>query len=187
MTPTHFEVEAVVGARVRDLTRVLKNRFESKTDPMDVVLCAGINNVGDGQAEGDILKEFADFQQVIYEHSEKNNHIVDGLDRSTLSIIPILIPPKYASFLDTKNIPPNFVNKLSTIESLNTSIVALNRVYGESTVTFLNTYGIRNKRGKKRSHRLSSFVESEISRKLHLTYKLKAEAALQIGKYFADK
>ena len=69
IAPIHFEVEAIVGARVRDLTKVLKQRYSSKPAPMDVVICAGINNVGEGQAEADTLREFADLQNEIYDLS----------------------------------------------------------------------------------------------------------------------
>ena len=141
----HFEVEAVVGARVRDLTDVFNKKYKDRPEPMDVVICSGINNVGEHQEEGETLKEFAAFQNAIYAHSIANYHISKGLDKNTVSLLPIIIPPKFASFLDPINIHPEFNNKLTSIESLNTSIVGLNRVFGEPTVIWTNTYGIKNK------------------------------------------
>ena len=156
----HFEVEAVVGARVRDLTMVFKKRYWDKEEPMDVVICCGINNVGEKQAESDTLNEFATFQNEIYAHSATHKHIEKGHEKNTVSLLPIIIPSKFASFLSPQNIPPNFDNKLKTIQNLNSAIVDLNRGSGEPTVIWTNTYGIRNK-AKKKSHRWSSWAERD--------------------------
>ena len=141
----HFEVEAVVGAKVRDLTKVFNKQYSRKEEPMDVVICCGINNVGENQAENAIVEEFKEFQNTIYDHSRTHKHIEKGFEKNTLSILPIIIPPKFASFQSPKNIPPNFDNKLETIANVNTALVSLNRSFAEPTVIWTNTYGIRNK------------------------------------------
>ena len=78
----HFEVEAIVGGKVRDLTKVFKNIFGEKPAPLDAVLCCGINNVGERQSETDTLKKFADFQNTVYEHSTKHKHEDMGLGKT---------------------------------------------------------------------------------------------------------
>ena len=107
-----------------------------------------------------------------------------GLARNTVSFLPIILPPKSVSFLPANLQPQNFVNKLATIEAINTALIGLNRVCGEPTVIFLNTYGIRNRNHIKR-HRFSDWAEPVRSKKLHLVPKLKATAATQIGVHFA--
>ena len=106
--------------------------------------------------------------------------------KNTVSITPVLIPPKFASFSAPQNIPPGFVNKLSHIENLNTSIIGLNRCWGERTCVWINVYGIRNSK-KKKSHRMSAFSEKDVAKKLHFVPKIKAEAALEISKHFANQ
>ena len=78
----HFEVEAVVGARVRDLTMVFNKQYSGKQEPMDVVICCGINNVGENQAESAIVEEFKDFQNTIFEHSRTHKHIEKGFEKN---------------------------------------------------------------------------------------------------------
>ena len=107
--------------------------------------------MSENQSESETLKEFAKFQNTVYEHSVSHSHVSKGLDKNTLSILPIIIPPKFASLLTPNNIPPNFINKLATIENLNTAIVGLNRCFAEPVVIWTNTYGIRNKAKKNRT------------------------------------
>ena len=145
----HFDVEAVVGVKVQDLVKVFKNSFGHKTEPMDVAIVGGINNVGERQPETDTLKEFANFQSIIYDHSIKHKHVDNGFGKNSVSISPILIPPKFASFSAPQNIPQNFENKLAHIENLNTALIGLNRCFGERTCVWINTYGVRAKKGKK--------------------------------------
>ena len=85
--------------------------------------------------------------------------------------------------MSSKNIPPNFNNKLETIENINTALINLNKCSAEPTVIWTNTYGIRNK-SKKKSHRWSSWAEKDYTKKLHLVPKIKAEAAMEIAKHF---
>lgn len=98
-----------------------------------------------------------------------------------------MIPPKFASFLAPQNIPPDFHNKLDHIKNVNTALIGLNRCVGEKVCVWLNTYGVRNRKGKRQSHKMHQFAEKETSKKLHFTPEIKAEAALEIAKYFATK
>ena len=93
MTPVHFDVEAIVRARVSDLKEVFHKRYEADSAQINAVLCAGINNVGDDQNGAEILKEFADFQNAIYDHSKTHGHIGKGQEKNTLSIVPVIVPP----------------------------------------------------------------------------------------------
>ena len=43
---THFEMEAIVGGRVRDLTRALDRNYLFMPYRLETIVIAGINNVG---------------------------------------------------------------------------------------------------------------------------------------------
>ena len=129
----------------------------------------------DKQEEAEIIKELAVLQTAVYNDSRRWKHMSKNLPKNTISLLPIILPPKCVSFLPANLHPQGFLNKLSTIEAVNTALIGLNRVCGEPTVIFLNTYGIRNRNHVKR-HRFSDWAEPVRSKKLHLTPKLKAIA-----------
>ena len=67
----HFEMEAVVGGRVRDLTRVLDRMYLcDKPNRLEVILVCSINNIGDGQAPEDIIEEMQEMKELVEDHSK---------------------------------------------------------------------------------------------------------------------
>ena len=51
----HMEIEAVVGARIMDLTRVIMMLYLKHPHRLEIIFIAGINNIGEGQPVTDIL------------------------------------------------------------------------------------------------------------------------------------
>ena len=43
-----MEIEAIVGARIRDLTRALMLLYLGNPERLEIILVAGLNNIGDG-------------------------------------------------------------------------------------------------------------------------------------------
>jgi hypothetical protein len=127
----HFEMEAVVGGRVRDLTRVLDRKYLcDKPNRLEVILVCSINSIGDGQAPEDIIEEIKEKKELVEEHSKLYSHE----PQSTLSIATCIQPPKFCSFYlppkatDLGNWipPPTFVNRAEQIGNMNKMIKELN-------------------------------------------------------------
>ena len=122
----HFEMECIVGARVRDLTRALKRNYLYLSSRLEIIVVAGINNVGEGQDADGILEEFKELKKCVMEHSAEHKHNPP----SYVSISTLLFPSKFCSLTVPRDasdleewVPrPNFVNKLETIEKVNKAV-----------------------------------------------------------------
>ena len=53
----HVEIEAVVGGRIRDLTRAIMMLYLRNPQRLEIILIAGINNIGEDQSVPDIQEE----------------------------------------------------------------------------------------------------------------------------------
>ena len=47
--PIHMDIESIVGGRIRDLTRALIMLYLIYPERLEIILIAGLNNVGDCQ------------------------------------------------------------------------------------------------------------------------------------------
>ena len=59
---------------------------------MEVIVIAGINNVGEGQKADEIIKEMKELKEMVREHSMKWKHDPP----SYVSISTLIIPPKFS-------------------------------------------------------------------------------------------
>ena len=78
----HMEVESIVGARIRDLTRALMLLYLGNPERLELILVAGLNNVGDGQSVPDIMEEIEELKQAVVAHSTLYNHSIARWCRS---------------------------------------------------------------------------------------------------------
>ena len=93
----HFELEAIVGGRMHDLTRDLDKLYLDKPNRLKIITVVSFNNIGDGKFANSIMKDFAYMNQLVAEHSVQYGHSPP----SYVSISTWMLPPKYTSF----NIP----------------------------------------------------------------------------------
>ena len=69
---THFEMEAIVGGRVRD--SALDRNYLYMPHMLEIIVIAGINNVGKGQQASDIIREMVEMRELVKEPSKKWHH-----------------------------------------------------------------------------------------------------------------
>ena len=176
----HVEIEAVVGGRIRDLTRAIMMLYLRNPQRLEIILIAGINNIGEDQSVPDILEEIDELKTAVLAHSTLHNHTPP----SVVSVSTVLYAPKFSS-LDVPTsqpdwIPPKgFKNKRHDIECLNAAIAALNK--GNSTNYLkLHMEGIRiDKKTGKKLHKHNPvqpiWREVQVRRRLHFApeYKLR--------------
>ena len=71
----HFEMEAMVGGHVRNLTRVLDRMYLcDKPNRLEIITVCSINNIGDGQDPEDIIEEMKEMKELVEEHSRLDRH-----------------------------------------------------------------------------------------------------------------
>ena len=126
----HFELEAIVGGRVRDLTLALKANFFYLPHRLEIIVVAGINNIGEGQHPDKIVAEMEQLKEAVKQHSAENKHTKP----SYVSFCSIILPPKFCSLHIPENAPhlaewvpgPKFVNRYKDIEAVNKKIKEIN-------------------------------------------------------------
>ena len=187
--PIHVDIESIVGGRVRDLTRALIMMYLNHPERVEIILVAGLNNIGENQPVPDIIEELWELKEVVQAHSELHKHE----EPSLVSISTVLFPPKFCSLDVPANKtewipPPNFKNKRNDIECLNAAIAAINK---GAKVNYLNIHleGIRVDKptGKvlhKHNPEKQVWRETEVRRRLHLTPSYKAKVMGRAAKLF---
>ena len=194
----HFEMEAVVGARVRDMTRVLDMLYlRDKPNRLEVIVVCSINNIGDGQAPKDIFEEMKEMKALVEEHSQLYKHSPP----SFVSFATCIMPPKFCSFYLPPNAtdlgdwipPPSFRNRAKEVEALNKLIKEMNEEAGLA-YPGLHLYGMRFfKKSGTKQHKFDTressrriWRESEVRRKLHFTSEVKLKIVESIMSIFAQ-
>ena len=67
-------MDSIVRGKVRDMTRALIKNYLHLLNRLEVIVIAGINNIGAGERAEDIIKEMEVFKQVVADHSKKWKH-----------------------------------------------------------------------------------------------------------------
>ena len=185
----HIDFESMVGGRVRDITESIKNHYLFESNPIDIVLVCGINNVGEGQEAWEVLNEMAELRDMLKLHSIENGH----QNPNRLSISTLYYPPKFTTFevpLSRPDwLPPeHFDNKVNTIDCVNAGIKALNLSSGVSYAP-LHFWGLRIKKWSgEKSHRPTSdlWKEKPIRRRLHLSKKQQIRIVMKLQSLFSN-
>ena len=58
----HFDMEAIVGGRVRDLKLALEKNYLYLPNRLEIIVIAGINNIGEGQQADQIIAEMKEMK-----------------------------------------------------------------------------------------------------------------------------
>ena len=193
----HFEMEAVVGGRVRDLTRALDRLYlRNIPNRLEIIAVCTINNIGDGQPTEEIVAEMKVMKDLVAEHSTIFQHETP----SFVSFATCIIPPKYASFSVPANEPtlldwvppPSFVNRAEAIEALNKRIRDMNEQEGLKYVG-LHMWGMKYFKSGSKQHKFDTregatqvWRETDVRRKLHFTHDIKLKIIGNVMSIFAD-
>ena len=113
----HVDIESIVGGRVRDLTRALFMMYLKHPERLEIILIAGLNNIGQGQSVPDIIDKIIELKEAVKAHSKKHRHKVP----SVVSISTVLFAPKHCSLDVPANKPEwtppaGFKNRRNEIE-----------------------------------------------------------------------
>ena len=175
----HFEIEAIVGGRVRDLTRALKANYLYLPQRLEIIVVAGLNNIGEGQVPEKIVEEMQDMKEAVKQHSLTYGHSKP----SYVAFATLLIPPKFCSLYIPENAPnltewvpgPRFINRYGDIEAVNKRIKEIN--LGDN-LRYINLHlqGVKLFKSGTIQHKFDTLPgkerfwrEEEVRRKLHLT------------------
>ena len=160
----------------RDLTRALMMQYLKYPERLEIILIAGLNNVGEGQSAPDILDELCELKETVKAHSMKHKHE----EPSVVSIATVLYAPRFCALDIPKNFPEwfppaGFINRRNTIECLNAAIAALNK---SDKVNYINLHFEGIKMCKKEGTKMHKhqpvqpvWRELQVRKKLHLTPK----------------
>ena len=67
----HFDIDAIVGGRVRDMTRALVKNYLHLPNRFEIIVIAGINNIGAGEKAEEVIKEVEELKRGVRDHSLK--------------------------------------------------------------------------------------------------------------------
>ena len=115
------------------MTRALIKNYLHLPNRLEVIVIAGINNIGAGERADDIIKEMEVFKQVVADHNKKWKHS----PLSFTDICIVAVAPKFCSLTVPPNPPepeiaawvppPQFQNKYSEVKKLNSMTIDVNK------------------------------------------------------------
>ena len=192
----HFELESIVGGRVRDMTVALQNNYMYTPYRLEVIVVAGINNIGEGQKAEEIIKEMQHLKEKVMEHSVKWKHNPP----SYVSFCTLHLAPKFCSLYVPPNPPEpeiaqwvpghNFKNRYEVIRKVNEEVKVMNE---NSNLKFvkLDRHGIKMFKSGTVQHKFDNkpgstqiWREHEVFRKLHFTMENKLKLLSYISNCF---
>jgi len=88
----HIDFDTIIGGRIHDVHASFLNQYESLTNPMDVLLACGVNNIPTCDSAELIIMQFKSFVATIKQHSTTHNH----REPNRVVISSIHFAPKYA-------------------------------------------------------------------------------------------
>ena len=177
----HFDIDSVVGGKVRDMTTALRKNYLHMPNRLEILVIAGINNIGAGEKADSILREMEELKQVVKEHSTKWNHSPP----SYVAFCTVILAPKYCTLYVPPSPPepeiacwvpgPNFRDHYKEIKSLNDGIIELNKKDNLKFVR-LDYHGVKRFKSGTVQHKFDTkpgstqvWRETEVSKKLHFT------------------
>lgn len=189
-SPHHFNVETICGGTIDLLRRNFSLLYYDEERPMDVILCAGLNDLED---ESDLI---------IHNLSLFKKNVMDQNRENTFCVIKLLRPPRYCWF--PRNGPEPildgckpYINMLEKVNYINDVIHKLNNPLGYRGQTSFEYLGLRGHRKIKdgetvveHEHVLEQWREYLLqgpARCLHLNEKLRVVAFKKIVAHISLK
>ena len=185
----HFDIDSIVGGKVQDLTTALIKNYLHMPNRVEIIVVAGINNIGAGDTAEQVARYMAVMKQIVRDHSTKWRHETP----SYVSFCTVVLAPKYCSLQLPPNPgrpevalwvpPPNFRNRYPEIKKLNEMIIAMNKEGGRDLkMVRMDHHGTKRLSSGAFQHKFDNVAgaapiwrEEDIFKKLHFTmdYRLK--------------
>ena len=192
----HFDIDSIVGGRVKDMTRALKKNYLHLPNRLEIIVVAGINNIGAGHKAEQIFEDIKELKAVLREHSERWLHTPP----SYAAFCTVMYAPKFCSlhvppsppepWVAAWTPPANFQNRADEVKKLNDMIVQMQRAEKVEIVR-LDYMGIKRFKSGTTQHKFDNkegatpiWREQEIFRKLHFTRENKLKIMEHINKCF---
>ena len=193
----HFDIDSIVGGRVRDITRALVKNYLHLPNRFEIIVIAGINNIGAGEKAEEVIKEVEELKRVVRNHSLKWNHNPP----SYAAVSTVMLAPKFCSL----NVPPSppepeiarwvpaptFINRYSEMKKLNDMIIAANTKDNLKCVR-MDFQGVKRFKSGTVQHIFDTkpgakqvWRETEVFKKLHFTMDVKLKLIKYITTCFA--
>ena len=195
---THFDIDSIVGGQMRDMTRALVKNYLHMPNRMEIIVVAGINNIGRGHSPDNFMEDVEELRQVVKEHSEKWAHSPP----SYIAVCTMPLAPKYCSL----HLPPDppepevamwvpapwFDNKYEKLAKVNKMLLDLHEKEGLKIVR-LDFQGVKIFKNGKVQHKFDTkpdatqiWREEEVFRKLHFTMENKLKLVQYIHTCFEN-
>ena len=194
----HFDIDSIVGGKVADMKRALLKNYLHMPNKVEVLVIAGLNNIGVGHKSDEIIRDMREIREVVKEHSDRWGHVPP----SYVTFCTVPYAPKFCSLQVPPNppepeiaawVPPkNFRNKFVEMKSLNDKIISLNNEIGLTGVR-LDYQGIKRFKSGKVQHIFDTkpgstpvWREGEVFKKLHFVMEKKLKIASHISTCFKE-
>jgi hypothetical protein len=192
----HFDIDSIVGGKVRDMTTALKKNYLHMPNRVEVIVVAGINNIGAGEKAEQIVKEMEELKSVVNEHSSKWNHTPS----SYVVFCTVILAPKFCSLYVPPSPPEpevaewtppaSFQNKYEEVKKLNDLIIQMNRQETLQLVR-LDYHGVKRFKSGTVQHKFDNkpgatpvWREVQVFKKLHFTMENKLKIINYISNCF---
>ena len=192
----HFEMDSIVGGTVKDMTRALRKNYLQLSNRVEIMVIAGINNIGAGETAEEILNDMKVLKQVVADHSRNWGHSPP----SYVVFCTVILPPKFCSLYVPPNppqpeiamwLPPhNFTNKYDELKKLNEMILEVNMAE-ELKCVRMDFHGVKRLNSGRIQHKFDTrpnaeqiWSEPEVFSKLHFTMDKKVKLAGHITECF---
>ena len=192
----HFEIDSIVGGRVRDITRALIKNYLHLPNRYKIVVVAGVNNIGGGETAEEITKEIEVLKSVVADHSKKWKHSPP----SFAVFCTVVVAPKFCSLKVPDNppepeiaqwVPPStFQNRYPELKKLNSMIIDTNSRDNLTTVR-LDYIGVKRFKSGTVQHIFDNKVgasqiwrETDVLKKLHFAMDVKLKVINKISSCF---
>ena len=193
---THYDIDSIVGGRVKDMTRALRRNYLHLPNRLEIIVVAGINNIGAKDTAENIINDMKDLKKELKEHSDKWHHNPP----SYVSFSTIMYAPKFCSLTVPPNPPepwlaawippPSFQNRYQVIKLVNDWIIESQRAEGMEMVRIDYT-GIKRFKSGTKEHKFDNkqdatpvWREQEVFKKLHFTMDIKVKIMAHISSCF---
>ena len=192
----HYEIDTIVGGKVRDMTIALRRNYLHMPNRLEVIVVAGINNIGANNKAETIIEDMKALKKVLEHHSDQWRHDPPSfVSFSTLMFAPkfcsLTVPPSppepwVAAWVP----PPGFNNRAQEVKKVNDWIIDTQREEGMGMVRIDYT-GIKRFKSGTKQHKFDNrdgatriWREEEVFRKLHFTMDIKVKIMDHISTCF---
>lgn len=174
----HIDIESICGGKIIQLFNAWRHTYRLHTNPTDIVVVAGLNDVADLTSD--------QFMGVV----EAWNYEVREVNRdSSFRICKLLRPPSLAWFPGDGEPPtPTYINYLTRINNYNQMIDEFNLKNGNQGVVGFHLEGCRGGGGRVR-HNFNAWREVRMGRErcLHLSEPKRTSMFKKLARYIETR